>query len=99
MQEDSRTRTFDLEQAARFLKINKCTAGELAASGRLPGAKIGRAWVFLEQDLVDWLREQVKKQQQKRLNRNDYSNGTIVDVKARSRRHPLPRLPKLPGQV
>ena len=59
MAEERQTRTYDLQQAASLLKINKYTAGNLAASGRLPGAKIGRAWVFLEQDLIDWLREQI----------------------------------------
>lgn len=92
------SRTFDLEQAARFLKINKCTAGELAASGKLPGAKIGRAWVFLEQDLVDWLREEVRKQQRQRLATKE-ARHTVHYTEQRSRRRPLPELPKLPGEI
>lgn len=99
MEKDSLTRTLDLEQAASLLKINKCTAGDLAASGKLPGAKIGRAWVFLEQDLIDWLREQVREQQQQRLAGNDHARCTVTDVKTSSRRRPLPELPKLPSQI
>jgi len=47
--------TLDLNEAANFLKISETTAQEMAASGELPGAKIGRAWVFLADDLVAWL--------------------------------------------
>lgn len=30
----------------------------MAASGDIPGAKVGRAWVFVDVDLIDWLRQQ-----------------------------------------
>ncbi|OGO92823.1 MAG: hypothetical protein A3F10_04840 [Coxiella sp. RIFCSPHIGHO2_12_FULL_42_15] len=48
--------TLDLAQAADFLGINKETARHRAAQGKLPGAKVGRAWRFLEEDLVTYLR-------------------------------------------
>jgi excisionase family DNA binding protein len=52
--------TLDLKEAANFLRISPATAQKIAAAGELPGAKIGRAWVFLLDDLIEWLREQVK---------------------------------------
>ncbi|MDR9847131.1 helix-turn-helix domain-containing protein [Herbaspirillum huttiense] len=58
--------TLDIDEAAEFLKINRQTALQLSQSGILPGAKIGRAWVFLEEDLKDYLRSEVKKQQRLR---------------------------------
>ena len=48
--------TLDIEEAARFLKCHPDTVREYAASGDLPAAKVGRAWVFVDVDLVDWLR-------------------------------------------
>ena len=46
----------DVLHAANFLGIHKETARDLAARGELPGAKVGRAWRFLEEDLVTYLR-------------------------------------------
>ncbi|MDR2836977.1 MAG: helix-turn-helix domain-containing protein [Azonexus sp.] len=60
-------KTLDINGCAEFLKINTTTASELAAAGKLPGAKIGRAWVFLLDDLVDYLRTEVRRQQSQRL--------------------------------
>ena len=59
-------RTLDLSEAADFLKVSEATAQEMAATGELPGAKIGRAWVFLLDDLADWLRQQVRAQREER---------------------------------
>lgn len=96
-------RTFDLEQAADFLKVNPCTAQEMAASGELPGAKIGRAWVFLEEDLADWLREQIKLQREQRQSKN-YNlskppTSSTAQISRKTRRRKLPKLPELPCQV
>ena len=58
--------TFDLQQCADFLKVHPDTLLGLANSGVLPGAKIGRAWVFLEDDVVTYLREQIAVQVENR---------------------------------
>jgi DNA binding domain, excisionase family len=50
--------TLDLEEAAAFLKCSDDTIRELVASGELPGAKVGRKWVFVDIDLIEWLRTQ-----------------------------------------
>lgn len=49
-------RTLSLLEAATFLGVHKETARQLAASHKLPGAKVGRSWRFLEVDLVAYLR-------------------------------------------
>lgn len=59
-------KTLDIDECAEFLKINRNTASDLAAAGVLPGAKIGRAWVFLLDDLVEFLRSKVRQQQRER---------------------------------
>lgn len=59
-------RTMDINECADFLKVHPATAQILAAAGALPGAKIGRSWVFLEDDLIEYLRTQTRKQQRER---------------------------------
>ena len=48
--------TFDLGQAAKFLKLHPEELRRRAKTGRVPAAKVGKCWVFLEPDLVDYLR-------------------------------------------
>ncbi len=55
-------RTLNLQQAADFLGVNKETARRRAATGQLPGAKVGRSWRFIEEDLVTYLRSLYAKQ-------------------------------------
>lgn len=52
--------TIGLTEAAKLLRCNRNTVREKAASGEIPGAKIGRAWVFVEVDLLSWLRSQCR---------------------------------------
>jgi excisionase family DNA binding protein len=52
--------TLDLDGAANWLKCDPETVRSMAASGELPAAKVGRAWVFVDVDLVDWLRSQYR---------------------------------------
>jgi len=68
-------RTLDLDECCEFLKIDRNVGTRLATSGELPGAKIGRAWVFLEEDLVEYLRLQVRKQMRERSVGADLQTG------------------------
>ena len=45
--------TFDLKQAADFLKVHPETMRQLAKDGTVAGAKIGRRWVFIKEHLVN----------------------------------------------
>ena len=56
--------TLDLDEAAAFLKCSDDTVRELALAGELPAAKVGRRWVFVDVDLVEWLRTQYAKGKQ-----------------------------------
>jgi excisionase family DNA binding protein len=49
-------RTLNLKQAAAFLNMHLVTVQEKARAGALPGAKPGKCWVFLEDDLAAYLR-------------------------------------------
>lgn len=48
--------TLTLEEAAVFLKMHPEEVRRRVKLGRLPGAKVGRRWVFLDLDLADYLR-------------------------------------------
>ncbi|MGC8467931.1 MAG: helix-turn-helix domain-containing protein, partial [Acidithiobacillus sp.] len=48
-------RTLGLEEAADFLKVSKETLRRKAARGEVRGAKPGKCWAFLEDDLVAYL--------------------------------------------
>src|SRR5688572_26791053 len=55
-------RTLSLQEAAALLKIHPVTLQSKARSGAIPGAKIGKCWVFVEIDLLDYLRSQYRRQ-------------------------------------
>jgi excisionase family DNA binding protein len=48
--------TLNLKEAAALLKIHPVTLQDKARAGEIPGAKIGRAWVFIEFDLLEYIR-------------------------------------------
>ena len=50
--------TLDLQQAAELLRIHPVTLQAKAKAGEIPGAKIGKCWVFVEVDLIDHIRSQ-----------------------------------------
>ncbi|WP_036307013.1 helix-turn-helix domain-containing protein [Methyloglobulus morosus] len=50
--------TLTLEQAAGILRMHKVTVRNKARAGELPAAKVGKRWLFLEVDLMNWLRLQ-----------------------------------------
>lgn len=49
------------EQAARILSIHPITIRRMAAAGRIPAFKIGRAWRFIEVDLLAAARAQYQR--------------------------------------
>ncbi len=50
------SKTLDLKQAADLLNVHWQTLREMAKAGEIPGAKIGRSWVFVESDLLEFIR-------------------------------------------
>lgn len=47
-----------LVEAAAFLRVHPNTLRDRAKTKRIPGAKVGREWVFIKEDLVAYLRQQ-----------------------------------------
>ena len=59
-------KTLDIKGAADALKVHTNTILDLAGRGVLPGAKIGRSWVFREEDIDAYLIRQIKEQSARR---------------------------------
>ena len=55
-------KTFNTEGAAEFLNISEDKMRELAANGTVAGAKIGKGWVFTDEDLGEFIRGEIRKQ-------------------------------------
>ena len=51
-------KTLNLEQAAAFLHMHPYTVMQKVHAGLIPAAKPGKRWVFIEDDLVKYLRGQ-----------------------------------------
>ena len=58
MSDNARPLTLGLAAGAQLLNLSPGTLRERAAAGLIPGAKIGRAWAFIEADLLEYLRSQ-----------------------------------------
>ena len=52
--------TLTLKGAAKFLHIHPVTLQEKARAGEIPGAKVGKCWVFVDVDLVQYLRSKYR---------------------------------------
>jgi excisionase family DNA binding protein len=92
-------KTYDINETADFLKVDRSTALELAGTGEIPGAKVGRSWVFLENDLVEYLRDTVRRQTDLRREQSNSTQRKNTRIEApdnpakRGRRQPIPSLP------
>jgi excisionase family DNA binding protein len=53
--------TLDLEEAAAILKCHPDSLRHLVKHGDVPGTKVGRAWVFVESQLMEWLEERCRR--------------------------------------
>ncbi len=94
--------TLDIHQAAAMLHADEETVLALARSGELPGTKIGRPWVFLRTDVLDYLRAQVRSDTAQRRQASAVPTAAtavaaVVIPRQSRRRTSLPVLPDLPG--
>ena len=49
------TRTLDAREAAQLLHVHPQTLMALARTGVIPGCRVGKAWVFVESLLIEYL--------------------------------------------
>lgn len=88
-------KTLNVAEAAAFMKIAVTSMEELAMDGTVPAAKIGRSWVFIEDQLAEYLMKQIADQTAER--RDLLYQGMPTKVKtAISRRRERPKLRGIP---
>ena len=51
-------RTLNVEQACEMLHVHCSTLYQKIATGEIQAARIGRSWIFVELDLVDYIHKQ-----------------------------------------
>ncbi len=59
----------NITEAARLMKVHEETVASLIREHKLPAAKIGRAWVMLERDVLEYVERQIQMQSAARLGR------------------------------
>ncbi len=59
--------TVSSREAAHMLKVHYETVLDLIAKGELPAAKVGRAYVLMTQDVIDYVQKAVSEQTSKRM--------------------------------
>ena len=60
------TEILTADEAAEMFRISTPYIRGMASTGEIPGTKIGDDWRFIRQDLIDYLRERSKREQQAR---------------------------------
>lgn len=87
--------TLDVEEAASLLKAETDTVMQLARAGDLPGAKIGKSWVFMRSDLISFLMKRIAEDTSIRRNNSPKALGYVMQRPAHGRTKPRPVLPNL----
>ncbi len=59
--------TVDAREAANMLKVHYETVLDLIAKGAIPAAKIGRSYVMLTQDVLDYVQKTIEQQTAQRM--------------------------------
>jgi len=54
---DENPQLMTVDDVADYLRIKASTVYEWAASGKLPGVKVGRLWRFERSEIEKWVRE------------------------------------------
>jgi len=59
--------TVDVEQAAELMKVHPKTVKDLINSGALPAGKIGRAYVLMTKDVLNYIENMIVRQTAERM--------------------------------
>ena len=92
--------TMNQAEAEELLNVSETSLMALVRAGEIPAAKISMSWVFMTEDLLKYLRTQVK--EQTAIRKEATSSGKVAKIKpaaseARSmKRRSLPVLEQLP---
>lgn len=77
--------TLNLKEAAALLKMHPMSLRRQVVNGIVPGARAGRSWIFIEEDLLNWLRSQYSEEA-----RAAGSNGDTTCPSTYAQTNPVP---------
>lgn len=89
--------TINAAQCAALLQCTETTVEELTRKGELPGIKIGRGWIYVKADLLNYLAEKARLEAQDR--RDAATASQVAHTKGptiKPRRKTPPALPSVP---
>jgi excisionase family DNA binding protein len=86
------TDTIDSEECAALLRCTPEQVEELARAGEIPGLKIGRSWLFVRVDLLDYLAQKAREEAAERRARRQ-PGVTPISAKPKRRQPPPLLLP------
>jgi excisionase family DNA binding protein len=84
--------TINSAQCAELLHCTPEQVEELARTGEIPGLKIGRSWLFVRTDLLDYLAEKARQEAEMRRAKRQPGVSQVV-VKPRRRQPPALAVP------
>src|SRR5690349_12750215 len=93
---DTAEETLDLQGVATLFKAEPETVAQYARAGELPGTKMGKSWVFLREDVLEFLRKRIAVETEERLEKRNATlagsrvDALLVERKRQSRRTNLP---------
>lgn len=106
----NQSETMEISDVAIFLKAEPETVAQLARNGALPGAKVGKKWIFLKEDVLSFLKQRIT--EETLIRRQAFESiappdrlapratispeALMITQRTRMRRTPLPTLPPLP---
>ena len=79
--------TLSADEVANLLHCSTKTVLEKAGLGEIPGAKVGKSWLFRLHDIEAYLNEEIERQTEGRKNR--YSAPVLNQPQARSYSEPV----------
>lgn len=59
--------TLNTREAAKVMKIHENSVLKLIDNGEIPAAKVGRAWVMMERDVLQYVENQIVRQTAQRM--------------------------------
>ncbi|MCB5207708.1 helix-turn-helix domain-containing protein [Methylovorus mays] len=78
-------RTMGIKEAAALLMVHPVTLYRMAERGEVPAAKPGKKWVFIDVDLIEWIRS--KYQPQASVSDFDERRNTCHSIDVKIHRH------------
>lgn len=85
------TDTIDSNECATLLRCTPEQVEELARAGEIPGLKIGRSWLFVRADLLDYLAQKAREEAAERRSKRQVRE--VMPTPLKQRRQVPPPLP------